>query len=291
VQSSGLRWQDCSFETAGVSLEGYLRALIEACNAERRSQGSARQRRRVPKKQETLIRRIAEVGTIEIHLLMETFPKEWEKILSKHKGDYILIPKREFFRNMADMVARINSPLVTAYRNPMTCKSTIETIGGGPIVLVVDHHRLCLGWAFAKLDSKDFEGVPVVEGGAHCNLTGRSSQEPVPIPEAVLSQEAAGSLDQVPITDSPSFSKLPDEVCCISEPDSVASVIEVEIDDITGYWKVFFLNKQITFVPDLGYVQVGTCLLPFPDILKIGGPEELDETIIKRALALRTATQ
>ena len=105
------------FAEAGIELADVLRALVAGGNVLAALQGARKRRRRVPHKQETLVRLIADIGTAGLDDLRKTFPKEWARIAKRRERQAALLAKRDFFRNIADLVGRINAALIAGRRD------------------------------------------------------------------------------------------------------------------------------------------------------------------------------
>jgi hypothetical protein len=92
-------------QSAPVDVEALLEAVVAGGNLLRRGQGGTKPRRRVPMKQERLLRLLSIYGAVSLDHAIEEFADEWNRIHARRSGD---VAKREFFRNMADLASRIN---------------------------------------------------------------------------------------------------------------------------------------------------------------------------------------
>lgn len=105
-----------SFSATGRDVTGVLRALVVGGNVLAQRTGAKKRRRTVPRKQERLVRLVAEHGEAGFDALCETFPLEWSRVQKRRARQARLLAKREFFR-IADLVARVNAALFAGYED------------------------------------------------------------------------------------------------------------------------------------------------------------------------------
>lgn len=134
------------FSDADLDLSQVLQAVVLGGKALGAREGAKKQRQRVPEKQERLIRLVAQHGDVPFELLCDAFIQEWTRIAKRAKGQAKLIAKREFFRNIADLVARINAALIAGYQDSERANQLLECTGGAYLRFSCDYQTFTVSW-------------------------------------------------------------------------------------------------------------------------------------------------
>mgnify|MGYP001815925630 CR=1 FL=1 len=87
-----------------LDVEAILEALVLGGQELGKQRGASKIRRRVPAKQERLVRLVVHLGTASFHEMTDAFQEEWHTIQDRRQHEYILLQKREFFRKVRQCV-------------------------------------------------------------------------------------------------------------------------------------------------------------------------------------------
>jgi hypothetical protein len=124
-----------------ISAEALLEAAIIGANVLQQARGGRKQRKRVPVKQERLLRLLSERGQGSLDRLTTEFGQEWNRIRGRKSGESA---NREFFRNMADLATRINEALAAAYRDAEARPEILQRAGGVFMAIEINHQSYTL---------------------------------------------------------------------------------------------------------------------------------------------------
>ena len=105
------------FSEVGIEVDDVLETIIAGGNLIAERHGSKKRRRVVPAKQRKLVRLVAAEGTVAFKQLKNAYAAEWLRIEQRRKGQPRVALKREFTRNLSDLVRRINSALDAVHRS------------------------------------------------------------------------------------------------------------------------------------------------------------------------------
>lgn len=243
-----------------IEVDGVLQAVVIGGNRQAAAEGAKKTRRRVPRKQEKLVRVVADEGRADFERLSETFEREWKAVLKRHRRSYILVPKSEFFRNIADLCGRVNSALFAGYREPELRQELVALVGGSFVGLAFDHQRFLVWWEsrseLLALEQEIQESTsrghtPLKRRQADKpEVERRSAAPPPPMPELKL--EPGGS-SSTAANDVKSF----------------------EEDRVTGRWRFELDGRRIEIDRAHGYLKVDGKLHTVTSLRGLGSKEEL----------------
>lgn len=267
-----------TFEEAGLDLQDVLKVVIIGGNVIGRKRGAKKLRRRVPRKQETLVQLVAGVGRAGFDELAASFPKEWARIQSNKEGEYVLVAKRELFRNIADLAGRVNEALLICYEDPTAGRQALAYTGGARFGLSFDHQELSVSWFLEDELQRYRERIQTTEVGGHVSFTqslNRSSSHEVPVAvqdsandgeivDAEIVEEDGGSLGgqgEVPPVAVPAPANRDEshEVLVAREkfePESDAVIAEFEVDRVTGLWGFMLDGHDIEVESRHGHLKI-----------------------------------
>jgi hypothetical protein len=288
-----------TFEEAGLDLPDVLKVIIIGGNVIGRERGARKLRRRVPRKQESLVALVAELGCAEFEDLASAYPSEWSKIQSKREGEYILVAKRELFRNIADLAGRVNEALMTCYRDPVVGGQAVRFTCGAYLGLSFDHQRLSVSW-FLEEDLEGFRRrVHATSSGGHVPFTRAAS---VPLSDEASSNEAqtgegseileaeiveeenpgssAGPRDGLlPLESGQEDKSSQDERTTASDSDSAepdAVLLDFEEDRVTGLWIFNMDGHEVEVERDHGHLKVDGRLFSNQLLEGLENPEQIE---------------
>lgn len=234
-----------SFARSGRDVSRVLRAVVLGGNALAARQGARKRRHSVPGKQERLVRLLAEHGEVGFEALCEAFPREWAQVAKRRAGQAKLLAKREFFRNMADLVARVNEALLAGYED---AGNEVRELTGGLLGFTFDYPTFTVSW-------REVESVENVASlprttGSHAPLTPSRSHAPLPTTSSTTDQ-VAGSEPVVPLE------------------------LVVEEDRVTGAWRFTIDGHRVEVEPRLGFVKVDGRVFPVAEVRGLSRMEDL----------------
>jgi len=291
-----------------LDVEEILAVVVVGGNVLAERQGARKRRRRVPRKQEQLIRLVSENGRVGIQSLMEGFSREWKTILKKRKGEYVLVPKQEFFRNMADLAGRVNAALLAAYSRPDLSERCFSSPSPVYLGLEFDQQRFEVWWTVAA-DLDDLaESLAQVDGSQHVRYTSRpepeagdlsaKAPEPDPQTEAPDIQDTPAEDDTIIDAEfvdvdeeDPSLPALPSGQP--SEPESnPVNEIVVRENPVTGVWTFEVEGHGVEVEPRRSYVRIDGELFSVPAMPSLKVVEDLDGAaleMIREVIRLRAS--
>ena len=234
-----------NFAEAGIHVTDMLQAIITGGNVLATLQGARKQRRRVPEKQERLIRLIGARGTATLDHLRETFPKEWATIAKRRQRQPTLLAERDFFRNVADLVGRTNAALLAGYEDAQTGGAVLARTGGRYVGFVFDYQEFTVSWRTGDDLARLAEALPH-SSASHVPLTQASSIE-IGAGETPAQQEISSVA-----TANSSASVQSDE----ASDDTVALPIEVQEDPVTGVWSFDIAGHHVEIERKHGLVKL-----------------------------------
>jgi len=265
------------FSESGLEVERVLEATVIGGNALSRRRGGTKIRRRVPAKQERLLRLVAEHGCVDFSHLVGEFKEEWKTIQYRRRGEYVLIAKRDFFRNIADLAGRINAALVAGYRDCTLAGEMTSLTAGIHLAVVFDHQKLEIGWA----DSRSDGDAPEAGDSGHVRLKPGATrtdegEEMEPGPPAGPS-----------LTASPTEAPPNRKERCSNRPSPdhrrpIPPGPEITVDPVTTHWILEIDGQSIELIPSLGYVKHSGQLLPLPAILGLAEPNAVDDALLRQ---------
>lgn len=249
-----------------ADVEGVLQAVVLGGNVLAAMEGAKKTRRRVPRKQEKLVRAVAEDGEADFERLSETFEREWKTVQKRNRGAYILVPKREFFRNIADLCGRVNAALLAGYREPAIRQNLVGLTSGSYVGLAFDHQRFLVWWE-GRADLSSLAGViEEAAPGGHAPLTGRRSARPggehepsaptPPVPEPTIAAAPRASIGAADITD-------------------------FKEDRVTGRWRFELDGRRIEVDRTHGYVKIDGRLFTVDEVRGLDSKEDLADRALE----------
>jgi len=244
-----------------IDVDALLGAIVLGGQALAREQGGRKVRRRVPAKQERLVRLVAKTGSAGHAELAQEFKREWETIQRRRKGEYALLVRREFFRNMADLAGRINAGLLAAYR-ARSDNHILHQLGGQSWGLAVDQQTFTITLVAANTLTALEEHIQGATGSGHVAL--RTATTKAASPASVTAgqpPDAPGPDSQKPPAPKPS-QRVPTPKQ--DDPTEQSTPIEVSEDPITGRWTFTLQGQHVEVDPRLGYLRTN------------GAPQQLD---------------
>lgn len=243
-----------------IDVDGVLQAVVIGGNVLATAVGAAKTRRRVPRKQEKLVRAVADEGQADFERLSETFESEWKAVLKRNRRAYILVPKSEFFRNIADLCGRVNAALLAGYREQRLRHEIVNLVGGSYVGLVFDHQRFLVWWESQSELSSLEHAVRESTSRGHTPLRKRR----------VESQESQSE-------PGPPTPPMPEPE---NDPGrrSSAATIEVrgfEEDRVTGRWRFELDGRCIEIDRAHGYLKVNGKLHTVEEVRGLSSKEDL----------------
>ena len=243
-----------------VDVDVVLRAVVIGGNVLAAAEGAKKTRRRVPRKQEKLIRAVADEGSADFDRLSETFEREWKAVLKRHRRSYILVPKSEFFRNIADLCGRVNAALLAGYREPEHRQDLVALVGGSFVGLAFDHQRYLVRWESSSELSALEQATQESTSRSHTPLKRKRGSEPEvedrpavrhePAPEPMLEHRADPSV-------------------------GIAEVKHFEEDRVTGRWRFELDGRRIEVDRTHGYLKVDGKLHTVTELRDLNSKDDL----------------
>jgi len=283
--------KDCNLQKPKIDVGAFLADIVEGANILAAGAGGKKRRRRVPTKQEKLVRLVAEKGTATFSDLSQTFSREWKTVEGRHKGEYILVPKQEFFRNMADLVGRINQAVLAAFEGNNSSVGSSRQPIEQRVLMDFDQQAMTISWVPYTTDSNPQKPVRTTQGGGHVPY--RQPDNPVK-PNTVVEPVAAPPPPPLPTPPKQVASAQTPTTPPTPAPPSIVGrteVLEVSIDPTTLYWSMTIGAHKCEIMPDLGYVKVNSRLIPYPPIQGLKDPTELDVGIINGIIKITEAQE
>lgn len=287
-----------TFEEAGLDLQDVLKVVVIGGNVIGRERGARKLRRRVPRKQEALVQLVSRLGCAVFDDLASTFPKEWARIQSNKEGEYILVAKRELFRNIADLAGRVNEALLICYEDPTAGGQALAYTGGARFGLSFDHQELSVSW-FLEDDLQRYrERIQATEIGGHVSFTQPLSRSPShegPISahdpaedgeviDAEIVEDVDASLGgcvEVPPAAGP-VSHKGDGTCEVPEPRKQSEaepetvIVDFEVDRVTGLWTFLLDGHAIEIEHRHGHLKIDGRLYSSNLLEGLGEPEQIE---------------
>ncbi len=242
-----------SFDPSTLDVDKLLEAVVIGGNALGARKGARKTRRRVPEKQERLVRLVASNSVTTFEQLTLEFVEGWKVVVERNRDRARRLAKKEFFRNIADAAARINAALIAGYEDERTRPSVLERTGSY-VGLEFDYQSLSIGWASTE-DLREVSMFRAAVGARHVRL-----KVPVERP-AGPGDEPSGvegeSTPQAPSRDEAPASETQAKVKA-SVPDPTATIeIVVQEDPVTGVWSFELDDRSVEVVIRHGLVRVG----------------------------------
>ena len=246
------------FDQESLRVTEVLEAVVIGGNVLARQLGSKKARRRVPQKQETLLRLVCEKGTAEFEDLEAQFNDQWTRTYERRKP--LRAAKREFFRNIADLAARINGALVAGYQNDETRDQILKATGNVYIGLKFDHQACSVWWVETEELDSLIAALPVSSGTKHVPLTSGAIDESTiqPASTPATSEPPRLSSLELPTADSPDGDERsrPDDSEEAERLEDAPQEVTVHEDNVTGVWSFEFLGHQVEVERRHGFVKI-----------------------------------
>ncbi len=182
-----------TFAEAGIEVDQILGRIVVGGNVLAERSGAKKRRRRVPYKQAKLVLLVAANGQVAMDQLTDEFAKEWAAIQKRRKGQPPIVRKREFFRNIRELVERINEALEAS---PLAAGCGAQSLS-----ILADTSNYEVGWrwephvAEGSRLRRSAEELEEVEAKLHAVETdGRPQVQPGGPALHALEDEVTGSL-------------------------------------------------------------------------------------------------
>ena len=276
------------FDDNGIDLEEVFQAIVTGGNVLLREDGGKRTRRTVTGIQATLIRLLGETGKVELPVLIEAYPKQWKRITARNKGKYELYSRREFFRNRADVAARINGQLRAGYLDPELGKTVLALTGGRYLKIVFDWANFIM----ACVLEKDLEGylqeLQYTDRRRHVVLTGRKRRRPAGEAETHGAPHSPESHIWEKQENSPP-GEVDSTVPGAEPPPTPEGKLEAEAvtlmdfreESLNGAWQFRLDGHQVEIRRDIGYVTVDGVPVKLPRVRSLERPEEIEGELLR----------
>jgi len=265
-----------TFDEAGLNADEVLHALVLGGNLLAAQQGATKQRRRVPRKQEQLLRLVAEHGTATFDQLRETFSREWNAIAARREGEYLLVAKRELFRNIADLAGRINAALLATYGHDAEARRLTRGLFLG---LVFDHQAFTVTWTTAETLAELEETLHRSSGTGHVPLTRANAGNHTPHHEPADDDTHRDAFHEPSAPPAPAQPR--------HEPPNTLREVTVFEDPVTGVWRFTLRGHAIEVERAHGFVKIDgnlhtvTAVLGLEQAADLGGrPLEAIERLL-----------
>ena len=118
------------FEDVGLDIDRVLEAIVLGGNVLQSRVGARKRSRQAPAKQAKLVRLVAAHGLVMFDQLIVAFPREWRAIDQRWIGQARVAKKRELFRNVVDMIERVNEALRAGYQERQVGARMLSMTGG-----------------------------------------------------------------------------------------------------------------------------------------------------------------
>ena len=214
------------FAEVGLDLDQALEAIVIGGNALARAWGSRKRRRRVPVKQERLVRLVAKKGSVSLGQLVSTFEQDWSKVRLRREHKPRRVAEREFFRSRTDLAARVNAALVAGYSDESVRELMLDRTRSH-LGLAFDHQAFSMWWLWADTVN---DLVATLPGSSA--LGSRSTGLPTD-----QAWQPTGDDMQTPLRDE-------------------TLVIDVVEDDVTGAWSFELSGHRVELERRHGFVKV-----------------------------------
>lgn len=185
-----------------LATDDILRAVVIGGNVLGTVRSAKKTRRRVPRKQEQLIHAVAAAGRAGFEELASAFAKEWATIRKRRKGDYLLVAKRELFRNLADLAGRINEALAAGFRAKDSRDQLLGLTGDRFTGLAFDHQTMEIWWYDCQSLDDYLAHLHISADGAHVPFTAPMGNAPGE-PQADVRPSPQGEADEAAVSAVP----------------------------------------------------------------------------------------
>jgi len=304
-----------TFSECGLDVELVLEAVVIGGNIDAIGKNGKKKRLRVPRLQESLIRLAEGNQVIDHDILADKFKRQWSSVKKRNRGKFILEQKRDFFRNFAKLVCRINDSLCAGYRDTPSRTTMLSQTGGRFFGLAYNYQAFRIEViVFDDLESY-LEHIQISNNGnsaSESNTKSKLLSQPDPLSRIdECDEESAGGRegegvtlcerngegrdDQNPkesipsglLSSSEEVAERPaqPEVCSATEEladeDDFTTLTEFEEDEVTGEWTFVLDDHKVGVERHAGYIKIDGRPFRADFVVDLTQPEEISGLVLQ----------